>query len=156
MPAYEDEGLSKDYAANSHMEVLQKDMLSLAGSRLVLHSDSDMRDGKFNHGFFEMLVRNDVFSTAAGNTKMSCSLIGTSNKFPGHDANNGLGFCKHNGCPVAFVSVSSQSKRCRSDINMLTVPKQQPHRRELPIVFKGNKPDQQNGSMTTFKNWAAE
>eukprot|EP00971_Amphidinium_carterae_P341400 6480171-Amphidinium_carterae.3 len=37
-----------------------------------------------------------------------------------------------------------------------TVPKQQPHRRELPIVFEGNKPDQQSGSMTTFKNWAAE
>eukprot|EP00971_Amphidinium_carterae_P000660 13053-Amphidinium_carterae.1 len=50
----------------------------------------------------------------------------------------------------------STSTRCRSDINMLTVPKQRPHRRELPIVFEGNKPEQQIGSMTTFKNWAAE
>eukprot|EP00971_Amphidinium_carterae_P110440 2187902-Amphidinium_carterae.2 len=46
--------------------------------------------------------------------------------------------------------------RCRSDINMFTVPKQQPHRRDLPIIFEGNKPEQQSGSMTTFKNWAAE
>eukprot|EP00971_Amphidinium_carterae_P126050 2497296-Amphidinium_carterae.2 len=39
---------------------------------------------------------------------------------------------------------------------MLIVPKQQPHRRDLPIIFEGNKPEQQSGSMTTFKYWAAE
>eukprot|EP00971_Amphidinium_carterae_P119235 2361862-Amphidinium_carterae.1 len=39
---------------------------------------------------------------------------------------------------------------------MLTVPKQQPHRRELPTVFEHNKQDQQHGSMTTLKNWAPE
>eukprot|EP00971_Amphidinium_carterae_P298997 5940048-Amphidinium_carterae.1 len=50
----------------------------------------------------------------------------------------------------------STSTRCRSYINMLTVPKQQPHRRDLPTVFDGNKQDQQQGSMTTFMNWAAE
>eukprot|EP00971_Amphidinium_carterae_P342615 6481983-Amphidinium_carterae.1 len=50
----------------------------------------------------------------------------------------------------------STSTRCRSDSNMLTVPKQQPHRRDLPIVFEGNKPEQQSGSMTTFRDWAAE
>eukprot|EP00971_Amphidinium_carterae_P313321 6226820-Amphidinium_carterae.1 len=41
------------------------------------------------------------------------------------------------------------STSCRSDINMFTVPKQ-------PIGFEGNKPEQQSGSMTTFKDWAAE
>eukprot|EP00971_Amphidinium_carterae_P077275 1526134-Amphidinium_carterae.1 len=50
----------------------------------------------------------------------------------------------------------SASTRCRSNINMLTVPKQQPHRRDLPIVFAGSSPEQHSGSMTTFKNWAAE
>eukprot|EP00971_Amphidinium_carterae_P172530 3420061-Amphidinium_carterae.2 len=39
---------------------------------------------------------------------------------------------------------------------MLTVPKQQPHRRELPSVFEGNKQDQTLGPTTTFKNWASE
>eukprot|EP00971_Amphidinium_carterae_P230903 4581956-Amphidinium_carterae.1 len=39
---------------------------------------------------------------------------------------------------------------------MLTVPKQQPHRRDLPSVFEGNKQDQAFGHTTTFKNWAAE
>eukprot|EP00971_Amphidinium_carterae_P103708 2053455-Amphidinium_carterae.1 len=40
---------------------------------------------------------------------------------------------------------------------MLTVPKQQPHRNELPIVFEGNKPEQQkqSGFMITFKSCAA-
>eukprot|EP00971_Amphidinium_carterae_P248301 4929489-Amphidinium_carterae.1 len=48
----------------------------------------------------------------------------------------------------------STSTRC-SDINMLTVPKQQPHKRELPSVFEGSKQKQQ-GPTTTFKNWTAE
>eukprot|EP00971_Amphidinium_carterae_P217684 4321076-Amphidinium_carterae.1 len=59
--------------------------------------------------------------------------------------------------PTSWSTMTwSTSTRCRSDINMLTVPKQQPHRRDLPTVFEGNKQDQQQGSMTTFKNWAAE
>eukprot|EP00971_Amphidinium_carterae_P060190 1191278-Amphidinium_carterae.1 len=33
--------------------------------------------------------------------------------------------------------------KCRNDISMFTVPKQQPHRRELPTVFEGDKPKQQ-------------
>eukprot|EP00971_Amphidinium_carterae_P170869 3386404-Amphidinium_carterae.1 len=39
---------------------------------------------------------------------------------------------------------------------MLSVPKQQSHKRELPAVFEGNKPNEQQGPTTTFKNWAAE
>eukprot|EP00971_Amphidinium_carterae_P229520 4553724-Amphidinium_carterae.1 len=39
---------------------------------------------------------------------------------------------------------------------MLSVPKQQAHKRELPAVFEGSKQDEQQGSTTTFKNWAAE
>eukprot|EP00971_Amphidinium_carterae_P151645 3005963-Amphidinium_carterae.1 len=54
------------------------------------------------------------------------------------------------------ITTWSTSTRCRSDINMLTIPKQQPHRRELPTVFEGNKQDQQHSSMTTFKTWATE
>eukprot|EP00971_Amphidinium_carterae_P300673 5974238-Amphidinium_carterae.1 len=42
-------------------------------------------------------------------------------------------------------------------INMLSVPKQQSHKRELPSVFEGNKQNEQQGpTTTTFKNWAAE
>eukprot|EP00971_Amphidinium_carterae_P018518 365384-Amphidinium_carterae.1 len=48
------------------------------------------------------------------------------------------------------------STKRSSDINMLAVPKQPSHRRELHSLFEGNKPDQQHGPMTTFKNWAAE
>eukprot|EP00971_Amphidinium_carterae_P216552 4298787-Amphidinium_carterae.1 len=44
----------------------------------------------------------------------------------------------------------------RSDINTLSVPKQQSHKRELPAVFEGNKQNEQQGPTTTFKNWAAE
>eukprot|EP00971_Amphidinium_carterae_P236746 4698647-Amphidinium_carterae.1 len=40
-------------------------------------------------------------------------------------------------------------------INMLSLPKQASHKRELPAVFEGNKPNEQQGP-TTFKNWAAE
>eukprot|EP00971_Amphidinium_carterae_P168268 3334040-Amphidinium_carterae.1 len=50
----------------------------------------------------------------------------------------------------------STSTRCSGEINMLIVPKQQPHRRKLHTVLEGNKPDQQSGSMTTFRNWAAK
>eukprot|EP00971_Amphidinium_carterae_P293294 5823247-Amphidinium_carterae.1 len=39
---------------------------------------------------------------------------------------------------------------------MLSVPKQQSHKRELPSVFEGNKQNEQQGPMTTFKNWASE
>eukprot|EP00971_Amphidinium_carterae_P060529 1197934-Amphidinium_carterae.1 len=39
---------------------------------------------------------------------------------------------------------------------MLSVPKQQSHKRNLPAVLEGNKPNEQQGPMTTFKNWAAE
>eukprot|EP00971_Amphidinium_carterae_P239046 4745145-Amphidinium_carterae.2 len=39
---------------------------------------------------------------------------------------------------------------------MLSVPKQQSHKRKLPAVFKGNKQNEQHGPTTTFKNWAAE
>eukprot|EP00971_Amphidinium_carterae_P163045 3232542-Amphidinium_carterae.1 len=39
---------------------------------------------------------------------------------------------------------------------MLSVPKQQSHKRELPAVFEGNKQNEQQGPTTTFKTWAAE
>eukprot|EP00971_Amphidinium_carterae_P160200 3175721-Amphidinium_carterae.1 len=39
---------------------------------------------------------------------------------------------------------------------MLSVPKQQAQKRDLPPVFEGNKPNEQQSPMTTFKNWAAE
>eukprot|EP00971_Amphidinium_carterae_P070068 1386496-Amphidinium_carterae.2 len=39
---------------------------------------------------------------------------------------------------------------------MLFIPKQQSHKRYLPTVFEGNKPNEQQGPTTTFKNWAAE
>eukprot|EP00971_Amphidinium_carterae_P029807 586605-Amphidinium_carterae.1 len=39
---------------------------------------------------------------------------------------------------------------------MLSVPKQQSHKRVLPSVFEGNKQNEQQGPMATFKNWAAE
>eukprot|EP00971_Amphidinium_carterae_P209434 4154472-Amphidinium_carterae.1 len=39
---------------------------------------------------------------------------------------------------------------------MLSVPKQQSHKRELPSVLEGNKQNKQHGPMTTFKNWASE
>eukprot|EP00971_Amphidinium_carterae_P316767 6296762-Amphidinium_carterae.1 len=39
---------------------------------------------------------------------------------------------------------------------MLSVPKQQSHKRELPSMFEGNKQAEQQGPTTTFKNWAAE
>eukprot|EP00971_Amphidinium_carterae_P348726 6490644-Amphidinium_carterae.1 len=41
-------------------------------------------------------------------------------------------------------------------INMLSVPKQHSRKRELPAVFEGNQPNEQQGPMTTFKNWVAE
>eukprot|EP00971_Amphidinium_carterae_P163714 3245945-Amphidinium_carterae.1 len=44
----------------------------------------------------------------------------------------------------------------RGYINMLSVPKQQSHKRELPAIFEGNKQTEQQGPTTTFKNWAAE
>eukprot|EP00971_Amphidinium_carterae_P133758 2649659-Amphidinium_carterae.1 len=44
-----------------------------------------------------------------------------------------------------------------SDINMLTTPKQTTHKRELPTIFEGNKPEQNTlGPTTTFKNWSSE
>eukprot|EP00971_Amphidinium_carterae_P186906 3710031-Amphidinium_carterae.1 len=39
---------------------------------------------------------------------------------------------------------------------MLSVPKQQSHKRELPAVFEGNKQNKQQRPTTTFKNRAAE
>eukprot|EP00971_Amphidinium_carterae_P216610 4300057-Amphidinium_carterae.1 len=39
---------------------------------------------------------------------------------------------------------------------MLSLPKQVSHKRDLPNVFEGNKPNEQQGSTTTFKNWVAE
>eukprot|EP00971_Amphidinium_carterae_P213454 4236092-Amphidinium_carterae.3 len=39
---------------------------------------------------------------------------------------------------------------------MLTIPKQQPHKRELPSIFEGNKQEPSQGPTTTFKNWKAE
>eukprot|EP00971_Amphidinium_carterae_P092753 1836725-Amphidinium_carterae.1 len=50
----------------------------------------------------------------------------------------------------------STSTRRSSNINMLTTPKQQPHKRDLPSTFEGNKQDQTLGPTTTFKNWASE
>eukprot|EP00971_Amphidinium_carterae_P197332 3916956-Amphidinium_carterae.1 len=44
----------------------------------------------------------------------------------------------------------------RRYINMLSVPIQQAHKQKLPAVFEGNKPNEQQGPTTTFKNWAAE
>eukprot|EP00971_Amphidinium_carterae_P262190 5200790-Amphidinium_carterae.2 len=44
----------------------------------------------------------------------------------------------------------------RGYINMLSVPKQTSHERNLPAVFEGNKQNEQQGPTTTFKNWAAE
>eukprot|EP00971_Amphidinium_carterae_P207647 4120350-Amphidinium_carterae.1 len=54
------------------------------------------------------------------------------------------------------TTTRSTSTRCISDINMSATPKQQPHRRDLPSVFKGNKQDQTLGPTTTFKNWTSE
>eukprot|EP00971_Amphidinium_carterae_P208874 4143912-Amphidinium_carterae.1 len=42
------------------------------------------------------------------------------------------------------INVSTTSTRC-SDINMLTIPKQQPPKRELPSVFEGNKREPSQG-----------
>eukprot|EP00971_Amphidinium_carterae_P179212 3554847-Amphidinium_carterae.1 len=39
---------------------------------------------------------------------------------------------------------------------MLSLPKQVSHKRDLPNIFEGNKLNEQEGSTTTFKNWAAE
>eukprot|EP00971_Amphidinium_carterae_P170870 3386405-Amphidinium_carterae.1 len=39
---------------------------------------------------------------------------------------------------------------------MVSVPKQQSHKRELLSTFEGNKQNEQQGPMMTFKNWAAE
>eukprot|EP00971_Amphidinium_carterae_P126446 2504999-Amphidinium_carterae.1 len=39
---------------------------------------------------------------------------------------------------------------------MLSVPKQQSHKRKLPAIFAGNTQSEQQGPTTTFKNWAAE
>eukprot|EP00971_Amphidinium_carterae_P274753 5452199-Amphidinium_carterae.1 len=39
---------------------------------------------------------------------------------------------------------------------MLSLPKQQSHKRDLPTLFEGNKQNEQQGPNTTFKNWAAE
>eukprot|EP00971_Amphidinium_carterae_P309109 6142490-Amphidinium_carterae.1 len=50
----------------------------------------------------------------------------------------------------------STSTRCSGAISMLTTPKQQPHKREIPSTFEGNKQDQTLGPTTTFKNWASE
>eukprot|EP00971_Amphidinium_carterae_P002925 57299-Amphidinium_carterae.3 len=41
-------------------------------------------------------------------------------------------------------------------INMHSLPKQTSHKRDLPATFEGNKPNEQQGPTTTFKNWAAE
>eukprot|EP00971_Amphidinium_carterae_P218307 4333090-Amphidinium_carterae.1 len=39
---------------------------------------------------------------------------------------------------------------------MFSFPKQVSHKRDLPNIFEGNKPNEQQGSTTTFKNWATE
>eukprot|EP00971_Amphidinium_carterae_P159478 3161247-Amphidinium_carterae.2 len=39
---------------------------------------------------------------------------------------------------------------------MLTVPKQQANKRELPSILEGNKQTEQQGPMTTFTNCASE
>eukprot|EP00971_Amphidinium_carterae_P075150 1485458-Amphidinium_carterae.1 len=39
---------------------------------------------------------------------------------------------------------------------MLSLPIQISHKRDVPNIFEGNKPNEQQGSTTTFKNWAAE
>eukprot|EP00971_Amphidinium_carterae_P156229 3097443-Amphidinium_carterae.2 len=39
---------------------------------------------------------------------------------------------------------------------MLSLPKQQSHKKDLPTVFEGNKQNEQQGPITTFKNWASE
>eukprot|EP00971_Amphidinium_carterae_P306818 6097419-Amphidinium_carterae.5 len=43
-------------------------------------------------------------------------------------------------------------------IYMLSLPKQQLHRREAPTIFEGNNKSNTTtaGSSTTFKNWARE
>eukprot|EP00971_Amphidinium_carterae_P232711 4618280-Amphidinium_carterae.1 len=51
----------------------------------------------------------------------------------------------------------STSTKSRGYINMLSVPKQQSHKREVPALFEGNKQqEQKRPTTTTFKNWAAE
>eukprot|EP00971_Amphidinium_carterae_P133454 2643236-Amphidinium_carterae.1 len=39
---------------------------------------------------------------------------------------------------------------------MLSLPKQTSHKRDLPNTFEENKPSEQQGATTTFKNWASE
>eukprot|EP00971_Amphidinium_carterae_P318614 6333139-Amphidinium_carterae.1 len=39
---------------------------------------------------------------------------------------------------------------------MLSVPKQQSLKRELPSIFEGSKQNEQQGPMTTFKDWASK
>eukprot|EP00971_Amphidinium_carterae_P297657 5913815-Amphidinium_carterae.1 len=79
-------------------------------------------------------------------------------RVPGYDPVNAALLVKSTLLDPTSVSTTtwSTSTRCSGDINMLTVPKQQPHRRKLPFVFEGNKQDQTLRPTTTFKNWAAE
>eukprot|EP00971_Amphidinium_carterae_P058347 1154158-Amphidinium_carterae.1 len=53
----------------------------------------------------------------------------------------------------ASVSTTTWST---GSINMLSLPKQTSHKRNLPTVFEGNKQNEQQGPTTTFKNWATE
>eukprot|EP00971_Amphidinium_carterae_P236810 4699998-Amphidinium_carterae.1 len=39
---------------------------------------------------------------------------------------------------------------------MLSLPKQVSHKKNFPNVFEGNKPNEQHGATTTFKNRAAD
>eukprot|EP00971_Amphidinium_carterae_P043420 854612-Amphidinium_carterae.1 len=39
---------------------------------------------------------------------------------------------------------------------MLSLPKQNSHKRDLPSTFEGNRQTDQQGPTTTFKNWASE
>eukprot|EP00971_Amphidinium_carterae_P069732 1379832-Amphidinium_carterae.1 len=56
---------------------------------------------------------------------------------------------------VSTTSVSTPT-RCSDDISMLTIPKQQSHKRGLPSIFECNKQDQSQGHTTTYKNWVSE
>eukprot|EP00971_Amphidinium_carterae_P350406 6491525-Amphidinium_carterae.1 len=74
---------------------------------------------------------------------------------PGHDCVNSALLVKPTFLdPTSGSSMTwSTLTRCSSDINMLTTPKQQPHKRELHPVFEGNKQDNTLGPTTVQQKY---
>eukprot|EP00971_Amphidinium_carterae_P251977 5002995-Amphidinium_carterae.1 len=51
-----------------------------------------------------------------------------------------------------FLAITESTQHYFSETTLLL----RSHKRELPAVLEGNKPHEQQGPMTTFKNWAAK